>query len=505
MATKGCLGIFIDSKAVYAAFALGPLRTSCTVPIAGVPEDLDFAAKMTDAVGAAAQQLAPTQKTALLAVPGDSAMVRCFALPALPKKEEVSAVRFEAQKYVPFDLKDLCYDYESTLDASKKKIRVIFYAGKRSVIERLSSAVEAAGLTVTAVEILSNSLARSFNHEITKDSGAVYALIRAVEELSMEVIIAKNQAVLISRHVAVERMPGTPQWDPSSLLAELRLSFDYFDEIFKGEAISKIFVTASSREAMQALTETIQRAFSIPTEAVSSTSGTVESAAGLAIAHGLTLRDTLPSRGKKINLKISNSEHQGAGPQATETIKDFATKVLAASAAILVGVYFFFNQTVQSRQKELRGFTVSVPVVAGITPQTGRTEMEDMGMQLDLRLMYFAELVDRRRFLTSRLNSIAKNTPTDIHLISFIFEDDVNLKGKPTSIFKMDGFVDQADQVTGLSIINKFVTALNTEKDFSQGFSQIKIVSAKQAALPNNKPGIRFELECANAPRLGGA
>ena len=61
-----------------------------------------------------------------LTVPSESSMTRRFEMPILPKKEEKTAIRFEAQKFVPFDIKDLYFDYEVYPDTTRKKNSVVF-------------------------------------------------------------------------------------------------------------------------------------------------------------------------------------------------------------------------------------------------------------------------------------------------------------------------------------------------------------------------------------------
>lgn len=497
MAAKGSLGVFIDSKTVYAAFVSGAEQTTCSVPVAGAPEDLDYDAKITDAVRSAVQQLAPGQKTAYLAVPGESAMVRCFELPVLPKKEEPVAIRFEAQKYVPFDLKDLCYDYETIPDAARKRMSVLFYAGRRNVVERLLATIESAGVAVPAVEILSNSLARSFNQEIVKNSGAIYILIRASENRAAEIIAAKNQTVLLSRHVALNQMPGSAQWDATPFLAELRLSLDYFNDIFKGQSISKIYVSAPAREDMQALTETISRAFSVPVEAVSSAAG---AAAGLAVAHGLALHDAASGKGKKINIKPAAGTADGA-PAKTETLKDFATKVLIGSLVAFVGAYFFFGQQAKKAQGEIRRLEAGFQSSPNTPVTLSKAALEERKLLLDQRIAYLAELIDKRRFFTLKMNALAKSVPPEVKLVSFGYDDDVSLKGVSVVLLRMDGYVPAEDSAAGVAILGKFVSALQADKDFMKGFSQIKITSTKTSTTPAGAPAVQFEMECASSRR----
>lgn len=494
MAAKESLGVFIDPKTVYAAFLSGAKAPAlCSVPIAGNAEDLDFDAKITDAVRGAVQQICPQQKSAYVAIPGSFSMVRSFEIPALTKKEEAQAVRFEAQKYVPFDLKELCFDYDVLPVPGSKRVNVLFYAGKKSSIERLVSCVEGAGLTVAAVEILPLSLARSFNREIVKNSGAIYMLARFGEDGSVEMVVAKNQAVLMSRHVALDKSPDMPGWDASPFLAEMRLSLDYFEDAYKGQSLSKIYVSAPTREAMQTLTEIIHQIFSIAAEAVSLGGGSPNSP-GLAVAHGLALRDASGAR-RRINLRAALPSAP-AGGSSQSGLKPFATKAVLLALGSLVILYLYAGQVVGKARNELSGLSTQLPSSPTTPATASKEELASRKELLLQKINFMSEVFERRRFLTSKLNSLAKNTPAEIRLLTFSYDDRVASNGKTTLTMKLEGYVSAEESSGAVALISKFISTLQNDPDFFLGFKQVKLASSKSSVLPGGAAVTRFEIEC---------
>ena len=104
-------------------------------------------------------------------------MIRHFELPAMPKKEEKNAVRFEAQKYVPFDIKELYFDHESYPDPARKKLRVVFFACKRQWVDQVGTLLAPLGCRLARVELASQSLARGFRARLARPPEAAEAMV----------------------------------------------------------------------------------------------------------------------------------------------------------------------------------------------------------------------------------------------------------------------------------------------------------------------------------------
>ena len=121
-AEKNQVGLYIDAETIS---VLSGQAMGSSVNVTGFSElrvatnlegEGEAKQRTLDQIKTALNRAGAQAKNVLVTIPGDGSMTRHFELPPLPKKEERNAVRFEAQKYVPFDVKNLYYDYETYLD-----------------------------------------------------------------------------------------------------------------------------------------------------------------------------------------------------------------------------------------------------------------------------------------------------------------------------------------------------------------------------------------------------
>ncbi len=137
-----------DARYVYAAELTGVRGSSFLKNLTQVETGPDLQETVLKLVQKAGLQ----GRKGVVALSGHEAIVRCFGLPLIPRKEVPNAARFEAQKYMPFDIKDLYFDYEVHPDPEQRKLRVVFLAARKDLIDRWIGAMTAAGVEVEAVE-----------------------------------------------------------------------------------------------------------------------------------------------------------------------------------------------------------------------------------------------------------------------------------------------------------------------------------------------------------------
>ena len=110
---------------------------------ADIPGEQETGAEWAQAVARAVKEALRTSgiraKTVAVGLSGLDAIVRYFEMPLLPHKEWADAVRFEVQKYLPFDLKGLAYDYHVAADKHRKQVRVLFVATRKELLADLTA------------------------------------------------------------------------------------------------------------------------------------------------------------------------------------------------------------------------------------------------------------------------------------------------------------------------------------------------------------------------------
>lgn len=106
------------------------------------------------------------ERKAIFSVPDFMSFFTVLKLPAMPKKEIASVVRFEARQHIPLPMEDVFLDWsilnEKEIDKNKKESpRILLVAVPKSSVSEFQELVKLAGLESISVEAGVFSLARS--------------------------------------------------------------------------------------------------------------------------------------------------------------------------------------------------------------------------------------------------------------------------------------------------------------------------------------------------------
>ncbi|MGE3165832.1 MAG: type IV pilus assembly protein PilM [Planctomycetota bacterium] len=219
------------------------------------------------------------------AVSGRSVIVRYVNLPHMDESELKGALRYEADKYIPFDVDEVAIDGQKLEDLdgdgdTEREMKVLLVAAKKSLLQEHVNLIQEMGLQPVAIDIdtfaLTNAYElRSRNSPRVEDDDRVVALIDvgatkttvsilkgSTSYFSREIYLAGDDlSEAISRQLHVERneaeeLKRNPQGRESELedamlpvlddLAnEIHLSFDYFENQFDRE-VAEVFLSGGA-------------------------------------------------------------------------------------------------------------------------------------------------------------------------------------------------------------------------------------------------------------------
>src|SRR5262245_35162969 len=118
------------------------------------------------------------------AVSGRSVIVRFLNMVDMPTENLKNAIRYEADKYIPFDLEDVVLDFhrlEEAAGVGKNEMKVLLVAVKREVIQEQVRLLTAAGLQPQVVDVdafaLGNSFIMARRRDGTGANGRISALV----------------------------------------------------------------------------------------------------------------------------------------------------------------------------------------------------------------------------------------------------------------------------------------------------------------------------------------
>jgi type IV pilus assembly protein PilM len=179
------------------------LRSSGIVGYSGVPpekvKDDKELAPLAGVIKKLHKEAKISTKEVTIALPETQVYTRPIKFPLLTDSEIASAVRWEAEQYIPIPLEEAIVQHqvlERKEDVTPAEVLVLLVAAPRNVVEKYQRLVELSGLTLIAAETelvaLTRSLAPKEETVLIADFGA----------RSTNLAIAKNGKLSFSRSIA---------------------------------------------------------------------------------------------------------------------------------------------------------------------------------------------------------------------------------------------------------------------------------------------------------------
>lgn len=213
-------------------------------------------------------------KKVVTAVSGKSVIVRYLNMAKMSDENLDSAIRFEADKYIPFDIDDVQIDTERLMDIATEdgrdatEMKVLLVAVKKTLVEEQASMLQEIGLQPTAIDVdafaignafeLNESLSPGMEEDKTiglVDIGAnktcINILRNHISLFAREIYLGGNDFTnAITRRLGVElyeaeslkRVPHDREIEVQEAVApviedlgnEINLSFDFFENQYDG-------------------------------------------------------------------------------------------------------------------------------------------------------------------------------------------------------------------------------------------------------------------------------
>ncbi len=269
----------------------------------------------------------------------------------MTSSEVKGVVDFEARRYIPFKLEDLVYSYHATTVVEKKirRIRILFIAIRKEILERYCSVLEQAGLRATFIEPASISLLRALTFKKQIQRQQRIAIIQTNQREGTITIVDQGIPQFVRDFQLVTSLPAAPDPDGASintrLLNEIRISLDYYRRLHSmGEIDKLLFIFAND---MHDLAEALGKSLGVATVSLATRSllnldeevnPGVLNAFGVGLRHAVSLPVT-------INLSRIQVKSQEAEKIFEQTPINYlaSIKVGAACGLAVLFVFLFLN------------------------------------------------------------------------------------------------------------------------------------------------------------------
>ncbi len=224
------------------------------------------------------------------AIGGQAVIVRELKFPPMPDADLQNAARFEAERYVPYGVRDVNMDLDvigETTEDGQKKVVVLLVAAKRDTIDKHVQALEVAGLEPFVLDVDAFAIMRAHTPPNQRPGDAQVLVDMGAE--TTDIVIAESGQMRLTRNVniggnnltravgtkleleftAAEQLKeqkgmilleGEPMPDDKTVLAlhdlmlpiigdlatEVRRSLDYFQTRYREAKISRIAISGGT-------------------------------------------------------------------------------------------------------------------------------------------------------------------------------------------------------------------------------------------------------------------
>ena len=189
-----------------------------------------------------------------IAVSGQGVVVRQVLFPKMSDAELKSALQFEAEKHIPFNMNDVFIDAQVIdQNAEGNKMKVLIVASKKDLVDEYLGYINEAGLEAGAIDCDAIAVTNAFifnNPGLGKDK--TLALLNIGASMT-NVCILKNETLNFTRDIPVDVK------SVDTLENQVRLSFDYYENQF-GKGIDGIYVSGGGAKET-ALLQRFSQAF----------------------------------------------------------------------------------------------------------------------------------------------------------------------------------------------------------------------------------------------------
>ncbi|MBI4437211.1 MAG: type IV pilus assembly protein PilM [Candidatus Omnitrophica bacterium] len=287
--------------------------------------------KTLTALKEAIQASGSTTRRVHSAIGGQSVIIRYIQLPRMSREELRSSIEFEADKYIPFNVKDVILDCQVLEEKEElNKILAVLVAAKKEAVNHHLSLLQEAGLEVDLLDVDTFAIANAFEHFLGTQSPTTIHALLDLGAKTTNTSILRGSTSLFSRDVPIGgddftqaiaeklnlemeaadvlKCSGTKSSEEllalvntplENLVGELRLSFDYFENQYD-KRVERLYLSGGSSR-LTGLLDYLRKSFNTealfwnPLEGISVPSHgnfakLKDAKEGLAVGVGLALR-----------------------------------------------------------------------------------------------------------------------------------------------------------------------------------------------------------------------
>jgi type IV pilus assembly protein PilM len=130
--------------------------------------------KVLDALKELLEKVQPSAKEVNISLSAPSAIVRFINMPKMKKEDLTNSLRFEAEKYIPFNINEVLIDASILEDNpdDKNQMRVLLAAAKKDVVNSRIEMLKKLGISVAVIDVDSFACFNAFCDSFDPSTGS---------------------------------------------------------------------------------------------------------------------------------------------------------------------------------------------------------------------------------------------------------------------------------------------------------------------------------------------
>lgn len=202
---------------------------------------------LSEAVRKLAVDSKVTTRNVNVALPESSVFTRSIEMPVLSEKELSSAIRWEAEQYIPLPLAEAVLDYQITRKDIVTKtgpgMEVFLVAAPKTLIAKYEKVVKGAGLDLVSIETETLALARAL---VETSAESPVTMVLSIGADKTNVFVAKGTGVILTYVIAVGGKAFT-----RALASDLQIDLAQAEEYKKTYGLNKDVLSGKVRSTVK--------------------------------------------------------------------------------------------------------------------------------------------------------------------------------------------------------------------------------------------------------------
>ncbi len=140
------------------------------------------------------------------AVGGQAVIVRELKLPPMSEDELKQAARFEAERYIPYGVREVNMDFDvigETTEENQRKIVVLLVAARREIVDKHVQALEAAGVEPFVLDVESFAVIRALDAQARAGADGAATVFVDLGGETTDIVITEGGQLRLTRNINI--------------------------------------------------------------------------------------------------------------------------------------------------------------------------------------------------------------------------------------------------------------------------------------------------------------